>query len=162
VALPVFLNVVWETNPGILETLCVCNNLQWTNPRFHVWVPSFVLRRITSTFHKTTTYWLQYLSLQITFLIISSTCYNIEYIWLDVIHTIHAPDQGSTVAGLFSVSSPEEHHERRTFADVVAIQERVTAVLWSIPKEAFADSFQKLYERCQQCIVKDGVYFEGQ
>jgi hypothetical protein len=40
------------------------------------------------------------------------------------------------------------------FADVAAIQERVTAVLRSIPKEAFADSFQKLYERCD--------YFEGQ
>jgi hypothetical protein len=36
------------------------------------------------------------------------------------------------------------------FADVAAIQERVTAVLRSIPKEAFADSLQKLYERCQQ------------
>jgi hypothetical protein len=35
------------------------------------------------------------------------------------------------------------------FADVAAIQERVTAVLQSIPKEAFADSFQKRYERCQ-------------
>jgi hypothetical protein len=40
------------------------------------------------------------------------------------------------------------------FADVAAIQERVT--------EAFADSFQKLYERCQQCFVKDNDYFEGQ
>jgi hypothetical protein len=39
------------------------------------------------------------------------------------------------------------------FADVAAIRERVTAVLRSIPKEAFADSFQKLYERCQQCVV---------
>jgi hypothetical protein len=29
--------------------------------------------------------------------------------------------------------------------DTAAIQERVTAVLRSIPKEAFADSFQKLY-----------------
>ena len=48
------------------------------------------------------------------------------------------------------------------FADVVAIQERVTAVLQSIPKEAFFDSFQKLYERCQKCVVKDGDYFEGQ
>jgi hypothetical protein len=48
------------------------------------------------------------------------------------------------------------------FADVVAIQECVTAVLRSIPKEAFADSFQKLYERCQQCVVKDGDYFEVQ
>jgi hypothetical protein len=47
-------------------------------------------------------------------------------------------------------------------ADVAAIQERVTAVLRSIPKQAFADSFQKLYERCQQCVVKYGDYFEGQ
>jgi hypothetical protein len=43
-----------------------------------------------------------------------------------------------------------------------AIQQRVTAVLRSIPKEAFADSFQKLYECCQPCVVKDGDYFEGQ
>jgi hypothetical protein len=35
------------------------------------------------------------------------------------------------------------------FADVAAIQDRVTAVLQSILKEACADSFQKLYERCQ-------------
>jgi hypothetical protein len=48
------------------------------------------------------------------------------------------------------------------FADVAAIQEHVTAVLRSNPKEAFADSFQKLYERYQQCVVKDGDYFEGQ
>jgi hypothetical protein len=40
------------------------------------------------------------------------------------------------------------------FVYVAAVQERVTAVLRSIPKEAFADSFQKLYERCQQCAVK--------
>jgi hypothetical protein len=43
-----------------------------------------------------------------------------------------------------------------------AIQQRLTAVLRSIPKEAFADSFQKLYERYQPCVVKDGYYFEGQ
>jgi hypothetical protein len=52
-----------------------------------------------------------------------------------------------------------------TFLDcrlAAAIQERVTAVLRSIPKEAFAVSFQKLYERCQPCVVKDGDYFEGQ
>jgi hypothetical protein len=48
------------------------------------------------------------------------------------------------------------------FADVGAIQERVTAFLRSIPNEAFADSFNKLYERCQQCVVIDGDYFEGQ
>jgi hypothetical protein len=49
-----------------------------------------------------------------------------------------------------------------SFADLALIQERVTAVLRLIPKEAFADSFQKLYELCQQCVVKDGDYFEGQ
>jgi hypothetical protein len=48
------------------------------------------------------------------------------------------------------------------FADVAAIQEHVTAVLRSIPKEAFADSFQKLYEHCKQCVVKDGDCFEYQ
>jgi hypothetical protein len=46
-------------------------------------------------------------------------------------------------------------------AQLAAIQQRVTAVLRSIPKEAFADSFQKLYERCQTCVVKDDDYFEG-
>jgi hypothetical protein len=47
------------------------------------------------------------------------------------------------------------------FADIVAIQECATAVLRSIPKEAFDDSFQKLYERCQQCFLKDNDYFQG-
>jgi hypothetical protein len=36
------------------------------------------------------------------------------------------------------------------FADVAAIPERLTAVMQSFPKEAFANSFRKLYERCQQ------------
>jgi hypothetical protein len=48
------------------------------------------------------------------------------------------------------------------FADMVAIQDCVTAVLRSIAKEAFVGSFQKLYEHFQQCVVKDGDYFEGQ
>jgi hypothetical protein len=52
--------------------------------------------------------------------------------------------------------------EGARFTDVASIQERGTAVLRSIPKEAFADSFQELYDRCQKCVVKDGDYFEGQ
>jgi len=48
------------------------------------------------------------------------------------------------------------------YADVAAIQVRVTAVLRSIPPEAFAESFQKLYERYQKCVVKNNDYFEGQ
>jgi hypothetical protein len=66
------------------------------------------------------------------------------------------------VGEFLSVSSPEEHHESAHFADVTPIQERVTTVLRSIPKKSFADSFQKIYERCQQCVVKDGDYFEAQ
>jgi hypothetical protein len=53
----------------------------------------------------------------------------------------------------------------KTFGEwyrTAAIQQRLTAVLRSIPKEALDDSFQKLYERCQPCVVKDGDYFEGQ
>jgi hypothetical protein len=49
-----------------------------------------------------------------------------------------------------------------SFADVAAIQKRVTAVLQSNPIEAFAYIFQKLYKCCQQCVVKDGDYFESQ
>jgi hypothetical protein len=48
------------------------------------------------------------------------------------------------------------------FADVAAIQESMTAVLQTIHKEAFADSFQKLYESYQQSVVNYGDYFEGQ
>jgi hypothetical protein len=47
------------------------------------------------------------------------------------------------------------------FGVVAAIEERVTVVLRSIPKETFADSFLKLYDRCQKCVVKDCDYFEG-
>jgi hypothetical protein len=61
---------------------------------------------------------------------------------------LQAPDQWSTVGGLFSVSRLKSLMKGARFADVAANQERVTAVLQSIPKEAFADSFQKFYERC--------------
>ena len=44
---------------------------------------------------------------------------------------------------------------------MAAIQERVKTVLLTIPKEAFADSFQKLYERCQKCVVKDGDFLKA-
>jgi hypothetical protein len=33
----------------------------------------------------------------------------------------------------------------------------VTAALRSIHKEAFVDSFQKLYERCQQCVWRMAI-----
>ena len=48
------------------------------------------------------------------------------------------------------------------FADINAIKDCVTAVLQSIPQEAFAYCFQKLKKRSQMCVVADGDYFEGQ
>ena len=48
------------------------------------------------------------------------------------------------------------------FADVNASKDRVIAVLRSIPLEAFADCFRKLYEHCQTCIEADGDCFERQ
>jgi hypothetical protein len=74
---------------------------------------------------------------------------------------LRAPDQGST-ADFFLFPRLKIILKGASFADVAAIQERVTAVLRSIRKDAFADSFQKLYNLCQECVVKDGDYFEGQ
>jgi hypothetical protein len=51
------------------------------------------------------------------------------------------------MGGLISVSLPKSIRKGASFADVAAIQERVIAVLRSIPKEEFADIFQKFYER---------------
>jgi hypothetical protein len=50
-----------------------------------------------------------------------------------------APDQGSTV-DFFLFPRLKSIMNRERFADVAAVQERVTAVLRSIPKEAFIDS----------------------
>jgi hypothetical protein len=74
---------------------------------------------------------------------------------------LQAPDQGSKV-DFFLFPHLKSIMKSTRFAVVAAIQERVTVVLRSIPKDAFAESFQKLYELCQQCVVKDGDYFEGQ
>jgi hypothetical protein len=78
-----------------------------------------------------------------------------------LIWRLRAPDQGSSV-NLFLFPRLKSIIKGVRFADVATIQERVTAVLLSIPKEAFADSYQKLYKRCRQCVVKEGDYFEGQ
>jgi hypothetical protein len=78
-----------------------------------------------------------------------------------LIWCLWAPDQGSMV-DFFLFPRLKGTMKGARFADMAAIQERVTGVLRSVPKEAFADSFQKLYERCQQCVVKDGDYFQGQ
>jgi hypothetical protein len=47
-----------------------------------------------------------------------------------------------------------------------ACRRQIRGVRWVdfflFPKEVFADSFQKFYERSQQCVVKVGDYFEGQ
>jgi histone-lysine N-methyltransferase SETMAR len=75
-------------------------------------------------------------------------------------HPPYSPDL--TPADLFLFARLKSIKKGARFADVAAIQERVTAVLQSIPKESFDDSFQKLYERFQQCVLKDGDNFEGE
>jgi hypothetical protein len=80
---------------------------------------------------------------------------------IPLIWRLQTPDQGSTV-DLFLFPRLNSIMKGARFADLAAIQERVTAVLQSIPEQAFADSFKKLYERCQKCVVKDGDYFVGQ
>jgi hypothetical protein len=75
-------------------------------------------------------------------------------------HPSYSPDM--TPADLYLFLCLKSIMKGASFADMAAIQEPVTAVLRSISKEVFADSFQKLYKRCQQCVVMDDDYFEGQ
>jgi hypothetical protein len=48
----------------------------------------------------------------------------------------------------------------KRFQNVEDIKKNVTAELNAVPLEAFADSFQKLFERCNKCIQAGGDYFE--
>jgi len=75
-------------------------------------------------------------------------------------HPPYSPDLAP--ANFFLFPRPKSIMKGAGFADMAAIQERVAAVLRSIPTEAFADNFQKLYERYQKCVVKNNDYFEGQ
>jgi hypothetical protein len=75
--------------------------------------------------------------------------------------THRTPHQGSMV-DFFLCPRLKSIMKGARFSDVAAIEECVTAVLRSIPKKAFADNFQKIYGRCQQCVVKDGDYFKVQ
>lgn len=49
------------------------------------------------------------------------------------------------------------HH----FDDIETIQKNVTAVLNSIPAEAFRRAFDSLYERSQKCVQVEGMYIEN-
>jgi hypothetical protein len=77
----------------------------------------------------------------------------------------------NTFIGLHNNLHPSQHTvgnvhkasrncQQRPLYELLA--ELLSCVLRSIPKEAFADSVEKLYECCQQCVVKDGDYFEDQ
>jgi hypothetical protein len=77
---------------------------------------------------------------------------------------LHICGVSKTFGEWYQKKNKTEDTNKLTFLDcrrTAAIQERATAVLRSIPKEAFADSFQKVYVHCQPCVVKDD-YFEGQ
>ena len=74
----------------------------------------------------------------------------------DTMHTIVRDDLGKRktcsqfvphkLLQTSSCFSVEGGRERDTFVDVNAIKDHVTAVLRSIPQEAFADCFRKLYK----------------
>lgn len=54
----------------------------------------------------------------------------------------------SRSADFFFLFFPQKATLKRSrFADVKGIRDRVTVILNMIPKKAFSDSFQKLYER---------------
>ena len=72
-------------------------------------------------------------------------------------HPLYSPDL--VPADFFLFPRLKAAIKGARFDDVSTIKDRVTG---SIPQEAFADCFRKLYERCQTCVVADGDYFEGQ
>ena len=74
-------------------------------------------------------------------------------------HPRYSPDLAPADFLLFPRLKPAIKGAR--FADVIAIKDRVTAVLRSIPQEAFSYCIRKLYERCQTCVVANGDYFDG-
>jgi hypothetical protein len=68
-----------------------------------------------------------------------------------------------------TVSLPRMNHgvssttwlKGRRHENIVAIQAAATMELTGIPKEAFANCFQDLQKRWQQCTDCGGNYFEG-
>jgi hypothetical protein len=59
------------------------------------------------------------------------------------LNSLQAPDYGFTVE-IFLFSHLKSIMKGACFPDVTAVQERVTAVFRSIPKEAFADSYMNV------------------
>jgi hypothetical protein len=48
----------------------------------------------------------------------------------------------------------------KRFQDVEDIKKNMTTELNAVPLEAFADYFQKLFERCNKCFRVGGDYFK--
>ena len=82
-----------------------------------------------------------------------------QFLAQEMVHSPCTPDQAP--ADFFLFPRLKAAIKVARFADVNAIKVRVTAILRSIPQEASADCFRKLYERCQTWVVADGHYFEG-
>jgi hypothetical protein len=73
---------------------------------------------------------------------------------------LHICGASKTFGEWYQKTNKTEDTNKLTLLAFKIIAEQL--LLRSIPKEAFADSFQKLYECCQPCVVKDDDYFEGQ
>lgn len=73
-------------------------------------------------------------------------------------HPPYSPDLAPSDFFLFPKLKAEMRGTR--FQSIPDIQRAVTQKMNQIPKELFADSFQSLYRRCQDCVVANGDYFE--
>ena len=67
-----------------------------------------------------------------------------------------------TIEKVRQMLAQEGGHQRCTFSGRECYQKSVTAFVRSIPQDAFAACFRKLYERCQSRVLADGDYFERQ
>jgi hypothetical protein len=78
-----------------------------------------------------------------------------------VVEISHPPDSSDLApADFFLFPTVKTAPKGKRFQDVENIKENVTAELNAVPLEAFADCFQKRFERCNKCIQVGGDYFE--
>jgi hypothetical protein len=77
---------------------------------------------------------------------------------MEIRYPPYSPDPASTDIFLFPMVKTALKVKR--FQDAEDIKKIVTAEPNAVPLEAFAECFQKLFERCKKCIEVGGDCFE--
>jgi histone-lysine N-methyltransferase SETMAR len=77
---------------------------------------------------------------------------------VEISHSPYSPDLAPACFFLFPTMKTVL--KGKMFQDVEDIKKNVTAELNAVPLEAFANSFQKRFERRNKCIQVGGDYFE--